>query len=251
VHLGLDDAVARELVALPNVVWHQKFFLSDEVATPGTNEIEWLCSLAGAPDDLSGMSVLDVGTTNGGAAFLAERRGADRVVAVDIYPPDRFAFENIARALDSKVQFVQASIYELPEVVDEKFDLIYFYGVLYHLRHPLLAVDQLRRLAKGTVAVETAICPPSEGPVVTEFYAGEYRGDPTNWFVPSLECLRGMLESSGFVVDGTESWPRSEPTRGLACCRVVDEAEYEETGYEVPLRVVVGGELPERGSYRS
>ena len=62
-------------------------------------------------------------------------------------------------------------------------------GVLYHLRHPLLAIDSVRKLTRGTVYVDTAVCAPREGAHV-EFYATDaLLGDGSNWFVPSTTCL--------------------------------------------------------------
>jgi SAM-dependent methyltransferase len=116
---------ARELIASSDFVWHQRFELEDGVYTPGTHDIEWLMDAAGVPRDLSRRAVLDVGTSNGGAAFGAERRGAERVVALDIYPPAWFGFDRLARFLDSGVEYVQGTVYELPRLVEGRFDEIF------------------------------------------------------------------------------------------------------------------------------
>ena len=108
---------AQALVARTDFVWHQKFDLGDGIFTPGANDIAWLLNMARFPADLSGQTVLDVGTTNGGAAFIAERRGAERVVAVDISDEKWYGFGTIRDALASKVEFKQSSIYELPALL--------------------------------------------------------------------------------------------------------------------------------------
>ena len=138
-------------------MWHQRFELAGGVYTPGASDIPWLMNKAAVPERLDGATVLDIGTTNGGAAFECERRGARRVVAVDIADENWFGFVTLKRALGSSVDHVQSSIYELPELLGEQFDLVLFWGVLYHLRHPLLALDNVRRLARGTVSIETAV----------------------------------------------------------------------------------------------
>ena len=125
--------------------------------TPGSSDVSGLMNTAAVPERLDGATVLDIGTTNGGAAFECERRGARRVVAVDIADENWFGFATLKRALGSSVDHVQASIYELPELLGEQFDVVLFWGVLYHLRHPLLALDNVRRLARGTVSIETAV----------------------------------------------------------------------------------------------
>ena len=148
---------AAELAARTDFLWHQRFELVDGVYAPGVSDVEFLLDAAEVPMRLDGKSVLDIGTTNGGAAFVCERRGARRVVAVDIYDEHWFGFAAIREVLGSSAQHVRASIYELPEVLGEQFDVVLFWGVLYHLRHPLLALDNVRRLARGTVSIETAV----------------------------------------------------------------------------------------------
>lgn len=243
-HLGLDDDTASALASSPDIMWHQQFRLSESVDAPGVNDITQLVDLLDTPDDLSGLSVLDIGTTNGAAAFLAEARGAARVVAVDIYPPERFGFSAIARALSSKAEFVRASVYELPEVLDEQFDVVYFYGVLYHLRHPLLAIDSVHRLCRGLLGVETAICSSGGEPSHAEFYPTAYLGDPSNWFIPSLSCARDWFTSSGFIVESASCWPDDNPSRGFLQCRPASYVAYLNASYEVPLRVVTHAALP-------
>lgn len=218
-HLGLADDAARALAADPGIWWHQRFGLSANVRAPGANVIDGLCWMLHPDLDLTGLSVLDIGTTNGGAAFLAERRGASRVVAVDIAPPTLFGFAQIAEAVGSNVQFLQASVYELPNVLQEQFDIVYFFGVLYHLRHPLLAIDALRQVTRGVLGVETELSGVGDAPGTTQFYPERYKDDPGNWFVPSLTTAHDWLTSSGFDVHDAAVWPDWDPSRGFLACR--------------------------------
>src|SRR5437016_1022748 len=103
-------ALAMSLVERTDFVWHQRFELAPGVYTPGSNDIAWLLNIAGVPDDLSGASILDIGTTNGGAAFELERRGATRVVATDIVGPSHFGFDVLREALSSRAEFRQVSV---------------------------------------------------------------------------------------------------------------------------------------------
>jgi tRNA (mo5U34)-methyltransferase len=145
VHNAPPDAeAAHRFLAQSDCVWFQRFELGGGVYTPGTNDLEWVFATAGVPDDLSGKSALDIGTSNGGAAFELERRGAQRVVAVDIFPPSWFGFDALKDFLGSRVEFVEATAYELPSLIGETFDVIIFWGVLYHLRH-----RRLRRRGRG------------------------------------------------------------------------------------------------------
>ena len=64
----------------------------------------------------------------------------------------------------------------------------------------------------------------------------ELGGDPSNWFVPDMECLRDWLISSGFRPERSDSWPDSKPSRGLYVCSPTEgPPEYVELSYEVPL----------------
>jgi tRNA (mo5U34)-methyltransferase len=197
-------------------------------------------NLVGVPERLDGLTVLDVGTSNGGAAFIAEQRGAERVLAIDIYGPEWFGFDRLSKALGSKAEFLRASIYDLPELVTERFDIVFFLGVLYHLRHPLLAIDQLRRVARGPVFVESAIVPAQSG---TAFYpTDELSGDGSNWFAPSVSTLVAWFETSGFAVDRVKRWPDDEPSRAALVARPSEgPPPYAAISYEIekPLRVVI------------
>lgn len=232
---------ARAFLESSRFIWHQKFDLAPGVTTPGISSVAFLLDEAGVAADLTGCSVLDVGTSNGGCAFEAERRGASRVVAVDIYAPDWFGFEALREFCDSKVEFLQATVYELPERLDEEFDLVLFFGVLYHLRHPLLALDRLRQVTRGDVVVETAVCD-HEHPVVRDgdyvrFYRGkELAGDGSNWFAPSVRALSNWVESCGYRVTRASGWPVDRPERGMVrACRLPDPPEYRTLSYERPI----------------
>ena len=190
------------------------------------------------PSDLGGKSVLDIGTCNGGLAFEAERRGAARVVGVDIYPPSHFGFDVIAEHFGSKARFVRTTVYELPTIFEEAFDVVAFFGVLYHLRHPLLGLDAVRRVASGEVFIETAV---ADGPPGTvKFYRRrEFGDDSSNWFVPTLSTLLDWCASAGLDGEVTDGWPdRERPERCTVHAKVVPGTpEYEQLSYEVALDV--------------
>ncbi len=209
--------------------------------TPGANHVGFLLDKAGVPADLKGCSVLDVGTSNGGCAFEVERRGAARVVAVDIFPPEWFGFADLRQLFASEVEFVQTTVYELPEKLDEQFDLVLFFGVLYHLRHPLLALDRLRELVRRDVAIESAVCD-HEMPALSQssyirFYRGKELGnDGSNWFAPSVVALKDWIGSCGFSITESTSWPDGASERAMVrACRLPDPPEYRDLSYERPI----------------
>ena len=183
--------------------------------------------------------MLDIGTTNGGAAFECERRGARRVVAVDIADENWFGFATLKRALGSSVEHVQASIYELPELLREQFDVVLFWGVLYHLRHPLLALDNVRRLVRGTVSIETAVSDHELGdardlPLARFFRTDELAGDSSNWFAPNVAALTDWCRSCGLEPKTVLSWPDPLPARAMVVAEPGDP-EWMTLSYEQPL----------------
>jgi tRNA (mo5U34)-methyltransferase len=233
---------AKEFIDASGFTWHQRFRLDEDLYTPGVRDVELLLAKARIPEDLSDLTVLDVGTANGGVAFEAERRGAIRVVAVDVYPPDWFGFAQTRAFLGSEAEFVQTSIYGLPDVLGgEVFDLVFFWGVLYHLRHPLLALDELRRLTRGEASIETQ--------VATAWFGGssgwvrfhrhdELAGDSTNWFVPTVDALVAWCASSGFEPELVSVWPRWNPRRCIVKALTEEgDPEFVSLSYELPVRV--------------
>lgn len=232
--------------------WHQRFELAPGVYTPGANDIAFLLQAAELPDDLSGASVLDIGTTNGGLAFELERRGAGRIVAVDIYHANWFGFDQLKMVLGSRVEYVRASVYELPAKFDAEFDIVAFCGVLYHLRHPLLALDAIRALTRGRALIETAIRDRFLGdaaalPLIHFHRLDDLNGDASNWFEPSIAALGDMCRSSGLEPIEVTAWPPESPGR---CMMIVTptagDPEYMGMSYELPLTCAVapGHHLP-------
>jgi tRNA (mo5U34)-methyltransferase len=243
---------ARTFIDDASFLWHQRWEIAPGVVTPGANDIGWLLDHVGLPADLAGLKVLDVGTTNGAAAFVAESRGAARVVAVDIFPPNHYGFRDIASLLRSSAEYVRASVYGLAELLQERFDVVLFLGVLYHLRHPLLALDELRALTHGTLLLETAVSDHElrgrSGDALARFYRrDELGGDPSNWFAPTARALIDWCTSCGFDTELIDAWPGAAPERAaVRCTPTAAEPEWQHLSYERPLRVSVEGTLSDR-----
>jgi tRNA (mo5U34)-methyltransferase len=237
---------AREILADERIVWYQRLELGPDLWSPGGVDPRDMMRRAKVPDDLTGRSVLDIGTSNGGVAFEAERRGASPVVAVDICEPTWFGFSTLAEFFGSRSRYVRASVYELPSLLDEQFDFVVFFGVLYHLRHPLLGLDAVRQVAREWVFIESAVgddfLPDGIGSgegLVRFFRASELTDDPSNWFAPTTATLLDWCRSAGLEPELVDVQPRdAAPQRCIVRCRVVPgEPEYESLSYEVRLRV--------------
>ena len=172
------------------------------------------------PDDLDGCSVLDIGCNAGFYSLEMKRRNAGRVVAIDSDPHYLRQARFAAEYSGYDIEFRQMSVYDVPKL-EEKFDLVIFMGVLYHLRHPLLALDLIHDhvvgdrmlfqcLQRGSHSIpdlegdydfsEEKIFDRPDYPKLF-FIEERYASDPTNWFFPNKAATEAMLRSSGFVIE--------------------------------------------------
>jgi len=194
------------------------------------------------PADLSGARALDIGCNAGFYSFELARRGAD-VLAIDVdehyLRQARWAADELGLA--DRVTLRRQGIYDLAALAAEPFDVVLFLGVLYHLRHPLLALDIVAPLVGGTLVVQTLTMPGEErvdapanvdiderdtlldpGWPAMAFIEHELAGDPTNWWAPNAAGVEAMLRSSGLrILDhpGHEMCCANAPERGGAGCR--------------------------------
>jgi tRNA (mo5U34)-methyltransferase len=150
--------------------------------------------------DLRGKRVLDIGAWDGWFSFEMERREAE-VVAIDVFDNPRFW--EMRRLLGSKVDYRVLDVYDLsPERVGE-FDIVLFLGVLTHLRHPLLALERVRRVTRGMAAVESMVLgerfagdEEAERPLMEFTERDEFGGGIR--CLPTLPCLLSFCRSAGF-----------------------------------------------------
>jgi tRNA (mo5U34)-methyltransferase len=150
------------------------------------------------PEDLRGKRVLDIGAASGWNSFECERRGAE-VVAIDCVEYDELVA--VKRLRESKIEYVVA---EVEEIVPERFgffDYVLFFGVFYHLRHPLLALENVCSVTRGLAFIESYVIDASPDPARChmEFYeTDELGGQIDNWCGPTTQCLIAMTRSAGF-----------------------------------------------------
>lgn len=188
--------------------------------------LKWREFAHAIPADLSGRSVLDIGCNAGFYSIEMKRRGAAEVVGIDdsdVYLAQaRFAAEQCG----VEIEFRNLSVYDVGKL-GRTFDLVLFMGVLYHLRHPLLALDLIHEHVAGDMLVfqsmqrgsrevepvrddydfwETELFDRPGYPKL-HFIEKSYSRDWTNWWVPNRACAEAMLRSSGFEI---ESHPEAE-----------------------------------------
>lgn len=183
------------------------------------------------PERLDGWKVLDIGCNAGFYALEMKRRGADRVVAIDSDARYLAQAEFAAGEAGLDIEFRQMTVYDVAKL-GERFDLVIFMGVLYHLRHPLLALDLLyEHVADDWLLFQSMQRGPDSVAEVAENYDFEeesifskpdfpalyliehrYAGDPTNWFIPNRAGVEALLRSAGFTI-------AEHPEREVYLCR--------------------------------
>ena len=169
--------------------------------------------------DLSHKTVLDIGCNGGFYAIEMKRHGASRVVAIDS-DEDYLAQARFAAAVcRADIEFHRMSVYDVA-ALGETFDVVLFLGVLYHLRHPLLALDLIHEHVARDVLVFQSMQRGSDQTMELNddydfwekdlfdrpafpklhFIERRYANDQTNWWVPNRACAEAMLRSAGFRI---------------------------------------------------
>jgi len=245
---GAAETLRREVEALGP--WFQNFDLGHGIVTAPHHflgdypAVKFRAFAPALPTDLEGASVLDIGCNAGFYSIEMKRRGAGRVLGID--SDDRYLAQArlASRALGFEdIEYRNLSVYDIG-ALGEKFDLVIFMGVLYHLRHPLLALDLIREHviseAGGTMLFQTmqqgsreVFQPPEDHPFHTpdtfeppaffdepgypkmHFIERQFAGDWTNWWAPNTSCSQAMLRASGFTIE-------AQPEAEVYLCRVAD-----------------------------
>jgi len=181
--------------------------------------VKWRRFSHAIPEDLTGLTVLDIGCNAGFYSIEMKRRGADRVLGIDFderyLDQARFA----AEVKGQDIEFRLLSVYDVAEL-RERFDIVLFMGLLYHLRHPLLALDLIHEHATRDLLIYQSMQrgSPTVEPVrenydffeqghfdapgypKMHFIEHEYANDWTNWWAPNAACSAAMLRSAGFEI---------------------------------------------------
>jgi tRNA (mo5U34)-methyltransferase len=195
------------------------------------------------PEDLTGKSVLDIGCNAGFYSLEMKRRGAARVLGVD--SDDRYLAQGrlAAEVEGVDIEFRKLDVYDVG-ALGERFDLVIFMGVLYHLRHPLLALDLIREHVADDLLLFQSMQRGSEevdrlrddydffeqdhfdspGYPKLHFIERYYAGDPSNWWAPNSACTQAMLRASGFEIV-------AHPEAEVFLCRAVEPPSSDRAVY--------------------
>ena len=150
------------------------------------------------PEDLTGKRVLDVGAWDGWFSFEMERRGAE-VLAVDATKNTRLL--EARQLLGSRIDYRIADICRLTAKDVGTFDIVLFFGVLYHLKHPLLALENVCGMCHDMACIESFVthAGPHALPLMEFYETTELRGQADNWVGPNLSCLLAFCRTAGFA----------------------------------------------------
>jgi tRNA (mo5U34)-methyltransferase len=218
--------------------WYHQIDLGNGVLTPGgkSKEIiarEWQLFALG---DLTGKTVLDIGGIDGGFAFLAEQNGASRSAVLDHYlwatdaenysriyrqhvaagavppaphesdawhpetTPTRWRFDTARQALGSKVEAMVLDFSDCDLAAVGVWDVVLYLGVLYHMPDPVRALSRVAAVTREQAIIETeAMLIHGHPEALWRFFPqGELNSDRSNWWVPNLNALLGLIGAAGF-----------------------------------------------------
>jgi len=229
------------LDAATELDWYQRFEIAagSGVYTPGRHDVQgfrWRCEFVGlTPDLVAGKRVLDIGAYSGAFSFFLRDLGAE-VLAVDVYDPAWNGFDLVNSLRQEPVEHLPCSVYDLDPAEIGTFDIVAFYGVHYHLRHPILAFERCNQVCRdgglligGGTGMDAwfhddhpscqrganleaitwdvvgdekilGVHDLNELPLAG-FAAGHFLRDRTNWFLPNLSCLLAWVTSCGFKLE--------------------------------------------------
>jgi tRNA (mo5U34)-methyltransferase len=253
---AVTRATKQQIATLDELGWYHSIELPDGTVIQGLQSIEQLRNRIAQfpiPEDLQGKRVLDIGAWDGWFSFEMERRGA-HVVALD-------AMENpklkIARdLLNSNIEIRMGDICRISPEEYGLFDIVLFFGVLYHVKHPALALENVCAMTKDLACIESYVTDNGDldAVPVLEFYEGtELRGQFDNWCGPNCACLVAMSRAAGFAsaklesviaqrahVTCRRSWPTQESAGTAPWLIQVENSYSHDQRFFTPQRSVTG-----------
>jgi tRNA (mo5U34)-methyltransferase len=201
------DAILEQVRSLH---WAHSIDLGNGVVTPGYWPRSDFIERGMSRVDFRGKKVLDVGCWDALRSFEAEKRGAREVYATDSLSQrpwrDQPTVELARQALRSSVRYYpNLPVYDVPRLGND-FDVALVFGVYYHLKNPLLAFTRLRQALKtgGLLLVEGEVLNNERDCYARFHYRQHHHHDASNWWVPTIACLRQWIECSFFEIEWQE-----------------------------------------------
>lgn len=161
--------------------------------------------------DLCGdQAVADIGAADGDLAFFLEHECGLRAHVVDHAPTNYNSMRGVRRlkeVLRSQVEIHDIDLDQLHKLPEERFGLIFFLGILYHLKNPYYALESLALRARHLLlSTRVAQLSPDRStriadlPVAYLLHETEANNDPTNYWIFSLEGLRRIINRTGWEI---------------------------------------------------
>src|SRR5262245_35508443 len=149
----IDTSVALQLVQ--GKPWHHDFEIIPGVRTGGSYNPVGMWNELQLPEDLRGISLADVGASNGFFSFEARRRGA-RVTAFDFRHKDNSGF-GLAQHINglSDIDHHYVNVLNLDATTYGQFDVVLALGLFYHTADPYRALHNCAALAKTRLILES------------------------------------------------------------------------------------------------
>jgi 2-polyprenyl-3-methyl-5-hydroxy-6-metoxy-1,4-benzoquinol methylase len=157
--------------------------------------------LSAAGGSLEGKTVLDVGCNCGFWSIQARLAGATSVLGVEASAEnvEQARFIKEVTGLDG-IDFEVASAYDLSKERHGEFDVVLYFGLLYHLEHPVLGLERLAEVTRELALVDTTIVR-DRGPVCHVIPDAVHEQNFSNRLamVPSRTAVARMLRHAGFA----------------------------------------------------
>jgi tRNA (mo5U34)-methyltransferase len=229
----------RQIERLSKLGWYHSIELPDGGVIEGHQSMEQLrrrLAQFPIPEDLTGKRVLDIGAWDGWFSFEMERRGAE-VLALDSAKNTRLL--EARRLLGSRIEYRIGDICRLTWKDLGTFDIVLFLGVLYHVKHPVMALENVCGMCRDMACIESFVTDADLNAVPSmEFYeTAELRGQLDNWVGPNAACLIAFCRTAGFArvdfegalgerahVTGYRKWPRLSGVGAVPSIRCIDNA---------------------------
>jgi tRNA (mo5U34)-methyltransferase len=197
----------RQIERLSKLGWYHSIELPGGSVIEGHQTIQQLRARIRQfpiPEDLTGKRVLDIGAWDGWFSFEMERRGAE-VLALDATRNTRLP--EAKKLLGSRIDYHIGDICRLTAKDLGTFDIVLFLGVLYHVKHPILALENVCGMCRDMACIESFVTDPDPAAIpLMEFYeTTELRGQLDNWVGPNAACLMAFCRTAGFARVDLES----------------------------------------------
>lgn len=213
--MNIDQA--KQLIA--GHPWHHAFEVIPGVRTQGSYDPTFLLEKLDLPKDLSGVTVADLGASNGYFSFVLRQRGA-RVTAFDFRHKDNSGF-GLLQLINGLDDITHHHINVLDVTADRfgQFDIVLCLGLLYHVSEPYRLLSNCAGLDKHKLFVET-YCIDKHLPVdfanipLARFIPDPERlpgyqqpnQDTSNFWGFTSKCVELMIRDLGYHVERVEVW---------------------------------------------